>query len=222
MNKNLAADLEDLTFDEKRALLETLLKEHLPALPVPLGDAAHGLLIFNGLVPEGSMAVTLQVASQHLFRPRRLLILEPVGEVVEREEHVVETPRLVDETVGMWWWKKTAKVQRGTTIERTSREHRREKSVPRGLWDILAVFFGHIPALPVMRGSLEGDLFGPDGTVDFGGKLVEPSLMVTLQLRHRAVGQLPFSAVMLGEIVKEMEGGHDLMLGESTRSSAAG
>ena len=187
-------NVETLTPKERTEMLAALVRWNVGAVGldeftntwcVPVSESNSPDYTRSGvqvLVPP-QMVATVIFNPHMVFRPKKLVILEPVSERVTHEK--IYGVR----TTGRWWWKKEESV-----VERVI-ETPRFEVVPRGIWRVHALFVGN--RCQMQNGDVSGDAFGPDGEVGFRDTC-QPGLHITVQVKNGALVPAPFLAVILG------------------------
>ena len=80
--------------------------------------------------------------------------------------------------------------------------HVHKETIRREAWLIESIYCGQRAQFP-SSGSIPGDAFGPNNTIDFDGESVHPGRSISLSVRQSLVEAVPFRGVILGEMIKE-------------------
>lgn len=197
---DLEKQIEELTYEQKQALLAQLFKQTVGPQPIdhPLYHALP-LSLPSGLgdkVPSGVFA-TLQATPHELFKPVKLLILEShlTREVVDYETTFAE--RVI--TTGPWYSRKKEILREPQ--DRIGKTRIEKYSVSRSSWSVHGLFVGSRSQLST--GKLNGSAFSPDSQVRFRDDgPSDPHLMITVQVKNESSIAAEPMFVVLGELVK--------------------
>lgn len=189
-------DFEAYTAQERLDMLKQLLQLHVGAVQLDGGDNWCIPVIADEIKPDCSL--TVQVNPYLRFQPRKLIILEPTVEIVEREKTFAEAPVFETRTVRRWFKKHVERVPTTQTkaVCTHEREHRRLIALPRGVWRVHGAFVGQRLQFPSSAG-FSGDAFGPDNEIRFPD-VCEPGVWISLQVKNTSKTPAPFIAMLLG------------------------
>lgn len=181
----LKDQIEALTQQERYELLGQLVRLHVGAIRLDeTSDDWCVIFRSNGKIAPGCSEAVC--AAPHIrFRPRKLVISEPMIDIFERET------TYATKVIGPWW-----KQRKINDIERV-REHRREILQTRSIWTVQSVFIGNKPQFPSYSG-INGDEFGPFGDLPFPD-VCDFAFTITLVAQNTSLRPAEFFAVLVGK-----------------------
>lgn len=178
--KKFCLDPFAMTQEERLSILRDLLKFFVGA--VKLDDGMVALPVFANVGPD---IATLHVCPQVDFIPKKFLVLEPVFQ--QRKETTTMLSK------GALWWRCDVPVLK-VDYERAV--------VPRASWMIDNILVGQSIVLPLSKGSICGDAFGPDSKVALREVKCDRNLGISVIVRRLVPEVAPFFGVILGNLLK--------------------
>lgn len=186
-------DIEKLTQAERQELLGKLLRLSVGVVKLDGAEDDWCVVFRTDGVIQPHCTQSIAVSPQLFFRPRKLIIDEPVYDLVEREEiyRTVHASRTVDN------WRVESEVV--STLDRVI-EHKRSVVQPRGIWIVHGAFVGQRVQFPGFAG-ISGDEFGPQGALSFRD-VCEPGLYITITVENNSNHPAEFFGLLLGNTVE--------------------
>ena len=152
----------------------------------------------NGGISPGQTQTAIAPVYGH-FMPERLVILEPVIEVVDKV--VVQKFRMEKRSIvsGPFWKRRREELLENVLEERITCEEKFWRAVPRGAYTVECVLVGSRVQFR-NKADIPGEAFAPGNDLAFDdGIVVEPGISIAVQVRNDSKDAVPFYAVILGK-----------------------
>lgn len=189
-------NIDELTQQERYDLLGKLLRLHVGAVKLDGTDNDWCVTFRQDVAPHCNVTAT---ATPFLrFEPRKLIISEPVREIIEREATHERQPAIIRRTKNWLFGHERVEITDSDQIVRRI-DHRHEVVQKRGIWLVQSAFVGNMLQFPT-QANISGDEFGPDGELRFR-TVCEPGLNVSLVIENTSDYPATFLAVLLGKNV---------------------
>lgn len=196
---NVSKLIDSFTQEERWRLFSDLTKRIVGPVDFEF-DAGMSFLpvcyTYDGGIPS-KMVNPVMVTCHEEFIPERLVILEPVEEVIETEVQKTFATEIVEIVSGPFWNRKREEKPVEVYTRTDHIQHRSKRFVDRGVWTVSSVFVG-VQAMFRTQGSINGSAFGPGNNLAFDKTVMRSGTSITLSVEHSLDRRVPFYGVILG------------------------